>query len=55
MGLALASGWVIQHSRLMGSSDIENWLKQGSEAILAFSNEHIETPVYLLFYGLKIH
>lgn len=45
VGLALVSGWLIQHSPLMGSRDIENWLKQGGETILAFSKEHVEKPL----------
>ncbi|KAH7439498.1 hypothetical protein KP509_04G064900 [Ceratopteris richardii] len=45
VGLALVSGWLIQHSPLMGSRDIEIWLKQGGEAIVAFTKEHVEEPL----------
>lgn len=45
VGLALVSGWLIQHSPLMGSHDIEIWLKQGGEAVVAFSKEHVEQPL----------
>eukprot|EP00250_Pteridium_aquilinum_P008315 c17845_g1_i1 orf=118-1896(+) len=45
VGLALVSGWLIQHSRLMGSRDIEIWLKEGGEAIVAFTKEHVEEPL----------
>lgn len=45
VGLALVSGWLIQHSRLVGSNDLEVWLKQGAEAIAAFTKEHVERPL----------
>ncbi|MCO5547186.1 hypothetical protein L7F22_000629 [Adiantum nelumboides] len=45
VGLALVSGWLIQHSPLMGSSDIEIWLKQGGQAIATFTKEHVEEPL----------
>ncbi|KAI5071139.1 hypothetical protein GOP47_0013390 [Adiantum capillus-veneris] len=45
VGLVLVSGWLIQHSPLMGSRDIEIWLKQGGDAIVAFTKEHVEEPL----------
>ncbi|KAG6541931.1 hypothetical protein Mapa_016656 [Marchantia paleacea] len=45
VGLALASGWFIRHSRLGGSDDIERWLREGREAVIIFIREHVEQPL----------
>ncbi|KAL3680788.1 hypothetical protein R1sor_023744 [Riccia sorocarpa] len=45
VGLAVASGWIIRHSRLGGSDDIERWLREGRDAAVTFTREHVERPV----------
>lgn len=46
VGLAFASGWLIRHSRLGGSDDIDRWLREGREAVMTFIREHVEQPVW---------
>ncbi|OAE36008.1 hypothetical protein AXG93_93s1470 [Marchantia polymorpha subsp. ruderalis] len=45
VGLAFASGWLIRHSRLGGSDDIDRWLREGREAVMTFIREHVEQPL----------
>lgn len=37
--------WLIKHSRLMGSSDIDNWIREARNSIVCFFNDHVEQPV----------
>ncbi len=45
VGLALVSGWVVQHSRLGGSDDLDRWLKQAREDAICFLDERVKQPV----------
>ncbi len=45
VGLALVSGWVVQHSRLGGSDDLDRWFKQAHEDAICFLDERVKQPV----------
>ncbi|XP_028067475.1 serine/threonine-protein kinase Aurora-1-like [Camellia sinensis] len=34
--------WVLKHSRLMGSSDIDNWIREAKDSTFSFWNDHVE-------------
>ncbi|KAL0916145.1 hypothetical protein M5K25_013634 [Dendrobium thyrsiflorum] len=44
VGLSACSFWVLRHSSLMGSSDIDNWIRTAKESTTAFWEEHVELP-----------
>ncbi|KAJ7565757.1 hypothetical protein O6H91_02G073500 [Diphasiastrum complanatum] len=41
----LISGWLVWHSPLGGSDDMNRWLRSGSDAIVGFWKEHVEEPL----------
>ncbi|KAH0459152.1 hypothetical protein IEQ34_011966 [Dendrobium chrysotoxum] len=45
VGLSACSFWVLRHSSLMGSSDIDNWIRTAKESTTAFWEEHVELPL----------
>ncbi|XP_022728733.1 protein DGS1, mitochondrial-like [Durio zibethinus] len=45
VGLSVCSFWLLQHSRLMGSSDIDNWIREARESTVSFFNDHVEQPL----------
>lgn len=45
VGLALCSAWLLRHSRLMGSTDLDDWIREGRDSIIAFWKEHVELPL----------
>lgn len=45
VGLSVVSMWLLRHSSLMGSSDIDNWIREAKEATISFFEEHVEQPV----------
>ncbi|GBG91003.1 hypothetical protein CBR_g51661 [Chara braunii] len=51
-GIGLATGtfvgFLIRHSRLAGSDDLERWAEQGGEATRAFWDEHVAQPWMLI-------
>lgn len=47
VGLSVCSMWLIGHSRLMGSPDIDNWLREARDSTIGFFSDHVEQPVYL--------
>lgn len=49
VGLSLCSMWLINHSRLVGSPDIDNWIREAKETTIGFWNDHVEQPVTLPF------
>jgi hypothetical protein len=56
LGLGVASGWLLSHSRLSGSNDLDRWFQEGVEASSSFLKEHIQQPVTsLLNYRLSLH
>jgi hypothetical protein len=56
LGLGVASGWLVSHSRLSGSNDLDRWFQEGVEASSSFLKEHIQQPVTsLLNCRLSLH
>ncbi|XP_022752416.1 protein DGS1, mitochondrial isoform X2 [Durio zibethinus] len=45
VGLSVCSFWLLRHSRLMGSSDIDNWIREAKESTVSFFNDHVEQPL----------
>ncbi|KAK3151648.1 hypothetical protein QOZ80_3AG0248620 [Eleusine coracana subsp. coracana] len=45
LGLSVCSLWLLRHSSLMGSSDIDNWIRDAKESMAGFWNEHVEKPI----------
>lgn len=45
VGLSFCSLWLLQHSRLMGSPDIDNWIREAKDSTISFFNDHVEQPV----------
>ncbi|KAG7555025.1 Nuclear control of ATP synthase 2 [Arabidopsis suecica] len=45
VGLSVFSIWLLRHSSLMGSSDIENWVHDAKEATMSFFSDHVEQPL----------
>ncbi|XP_049935722.1 protein DGS1, mitochondrial isoform X2 [Nymphaea colorata] len=45
VGLSLCSAWLLRHSSLTGSSDIDNWIREAKESTLAFWKDHVEMPL----------
>lgn len=48
VGISLLSVWLLRHSRLAGSSDIDNWIVEAKDSITGFMNDHVEQPVRLV-------
>ncbi|KAE8770652.1 hypothetical protein D1007_57574 [Hordeum vulgare] len=45
IGLSACSLWLLRHSSLMGSSDMDNWIQDAKESVAGFWDEHVERPV----------
>ncbi|KAL6284661.1 hypothetical protein ACE6H2_015590 [Prunus campanulata] len=45
VGLSVCSMWLIGHSRLMGSPDIDNWLHEARDSTISFFSDHVEQPL----------
>ncbi|KAI4383708.1 hypothetical protein MLD38_009514 [Melastoma candidum] len=45
LGLAACTMWIVKHSRLMGSSDIDNWISEAKDSTVSFLKQHVEQPV----------
>ncbi|GAY50877.1 hypothetical protein CUMW_130000 [Citrus unshiu] len=45
VGLSFCSIWLLRHSSLMGSSDLENWICEAKDSMVGFFNDHVEQPV----------
>ncbi|KAK4772569.1 hypothetical protein SAY86_014344 [Trapa natans] len=45
VGIAACSMWLIKHSRVMGSSDIDNWICEARNSTVCFFNDHVEQPL----------
>ncbi|KDP34558.1 hypothetical protein JCGZ_11108 [Jatropha curcas] len=45
VGLSVCSMWLLRHSRLMGSPDIDNWIREAKDSTVIFFNEHVEQPL----------
>ncbi|XP_047084404.1 protein DGS1, mitochondrial-like [Lolium rigidum] len=44
IGLSACSLWLLRHSNLMGSSDMDNWTQCGKELVARFRDKHFEKP-----------
>ncbi|XP_071706726.1 protein DGS1, mitochondrial-like [Rutidosis leptorrhynchoides] len=45
VGVSLFSLWLLRHSRLAGSSDIDNWIIEAKDSVKGFLNDHVEQPL----------
>ncbi|KAH6774847.1 dgd1 suppressor 1 [Perilla frutescens var. frutescens] len=45
LGISICSLWLLRHSKLMGSSDIDNWIKEAKDSTVSFWNGHVEQPI----------
>ncbi|KAL9234830.1 hypothetical protein vseg_009655 [Gypsophila vaccaria] len=45
VGLSVCSLWLVRHSRLVGSPDIDNWIREAKESTISFWTEHVEHPL----------
>lgn len=45
VGLSVCSVWLLRHSSLMGSNDIENWVREARDSTITFWNDHVEQPI----------
>lgn len=45
VGLSFCSIWLLRHSSLMGSSDLENWICEAKDSTVGFFNDHVEQPL----------
>ncbi|KAL8480011.1 hypothetical protein ACS0TY_026808 [Phlomoides rotata] len=44
-GISVCSLWLLHHSKLMGSSDIDNWISEAKDSTVSFWNDHVEQPI----------
>ncbi|KAJ1432094.1 Nuclear control of ATP synthase 2 [Sesbania bispinosa] len=45
VGLSLCSIWLLRHSSLMGSSDLDNWIQEARDSTVVFFKDHVEEPI----------
>ncbi|RDX65265.1 Protein DGS1, mitochondrial, partial [Mucuna pruriens] len=45
VGLSVCSIWLLRHSSLMGSSDLDNWVREARNSTIGFFKNHVEQPV----------
>lgn len=45
VGLSICSMWLLRHSSLMGSSDIDNWICEARDSTVSFLKDHVEQPL----------
>ncbi|KAK1278972.1 hypothetical protein QJS04_geneDACA003633 [Acorus gramineus] len=45
VGLSICSVWLLRHSSLMGSPDIDNWIHEAKESTTVFWKDHVEQPI----------
>ncbi|XP_038988228.1 protein DGS1, mitochondrial-like isoform X2 [Phoenix dactylifera] len=45
IGLSVCSIWLLHHSSLMRSSDIDNWIREAKESTAGFWKDHVEQPL----------
>nr|KYP73222.1 hypothetical protein KK1_005837 [Cajanus cajan] len=46
VGLSVCSIWLLRHSSLMGSSDLDNWIQEAKNSTIGFFENHVEQPVH---------
>ncbi|CAJ1870859.1 unnamed protein product [Sphenostylis stenocarpa] len=42
VGLSVCSIWLLRHSRLVGSSDLDNWVQEARSSTIRFLKNHVE-------------
>ncbi|KAG8063228.1 hypothetical protein GUJ93_ZPchr0003g18230 [Zizania palustris] len=45
LGLSVCTLWLLRHSSLMGSSDIDNWVQDTKESMVGFWDVHVGQPI----------
>uniref|UniRef100_A0A0R0G8W9 Protein DGS1, mitochondrial n=1 Tax=Glycine max TaxID=3847 RepID=A0A0R0G8W9_SOYBN len=45
VGLSVCSIWLLRHSRLVGSSDLDNWVEEARNSTYSFFKNHVEEPI----------
>ncbi|KAL6952837.1 Protein dgs1, mitochondrial [Sarracenia purpurea var. burkii] len=45
VGISVCSIWLLRHSKLMGSSDIDNWIREAKNTTVSFWIDHVEQPL----------
>ncbi|KAJ4840616.1 hypothetical protein Tsubulata_020918 [Turnera subulata] len=45
LGLSICSLWLLRHSRMMGSSDLDNWVREARDSTYGFFHDHVEQPL----------
>ncbi|OVA14820.1 Nuclear control of ATP synthase 2 [Macleaya cordata] len=45
VGLSVCSVWLLRHSSLAGSSDIDNWIHEARQSTASFWKDHVEQPL----------
>ncbi|XP_010906408.1 protein DGS1, mitochondrial [Elaeis guineensis] len=45
VGLSVCSLWLLRHSSLMGSPDMDNWIREAKESTAGFWKDHVEQPL----------
>lgn len=45
IGLSVCSLWLLRHSRLMGSSDLDKWICEAKDSTYGFFHDHVEQPL----------
>ncbi|XP_016191513.1 protein DGS1, mitochondrial [Arachis ipaensis] len=45
IGLSACSIWLLRHSSLMGSSDLDNWVQKAKDSTVGFYKDHVEQPI----------
>ncbi|TKY57109.1 Nuclear control of ATPase protein 2 [Spatholobus suberectus] len=45
VGLSVCSVWLLRHSSLMGSSDLDNWIQEAKSSTIGFLRNHVEEPI----------
>ncbi|XP_052736408.1 protein DGS1, mitochondrial isoform X2 [Vigna angularis] len=45
VGLSVCSIWLLRHSRLVGSSDLDNWILEAKNSTISFFKNHVEQPI----------
>ncbi|KAL5766206.1 hypothetical protein ACOSP7_016823 [Xanthoceras sorbifolium] len=45
IGMSICSIWLVRHSSLMGSPDLENWICEAKDSTVGFFRDHVEQPL----------
>lgn len=45
VGISVCSVWLLRHSKLTGSHDIEHWIREAKDSTVSFFSDHVEKPL----------